>query len=80
MLDRSCTTITEKAGNTSLEILTLIKFLIEAVEEHKTISNQWITFHTTNVVYMKEEKKFKYLYLPSDGLFDQEVFYDPYSL
>ncbi len=54
--------------------------LIEAVEEHLNLTGEWINFHTSNLVYFRELKRFKFLFLPQfDGLQEREVFFDPYT-
>jgi hypothetical protein len=50
-------------------MLQLIKCLIEATEEHFESRNEWITFHTSTLIYFEKISAFKYLFIPQfDGV------------
>ena len=81
ILDKSQTTSCSRAFSSSVEILQFIKFLVEATQEHLNNSQEWIAFHPSNIVFFKNNRQFKYLYLPDLGYsHEKEVFFDPYSL
>ena len=44
--------------------LQFIKFLFEVVEEVRTFNKEWISLHSTNLIFFEKENSFKYLYLP----------------
>lgn len=62
----------------SVNPLQFVKFLFEVTEEIFNFSGQWITFHTTNLVFFKKLSRFKYLFLPEfESFHEREAFFDP---
>jgi hypothetical protein len=48
----------------SVQILEIVKFLIDTAEEIYTCTEDWVTFHTSKLVYFSASSRFKYLFLP----------------